>query len=141
MMSTILSEHPLRSLVNQFVSRLQACEEVQRFRLAEQQVQKSQTVSQLVEEIKRKQKEWVHAKHYQKTEYMKQLERELDQLQEKLDNLPIVREYQQYQVDVNDLLQLIQKVVIDTISSKIEIDSNPEMPSGCMGGGACGCHK
>ncbi len=141
MMSTILSEHPLRRLVNQFVARLQACEEVQRFRLAEQQVRKSQTVCQLIEEIKRKQKEWVHAKHYQRTEYMKQLEQELEQLQERLDNLPIVREYQQYQVDVNDLLQLIQKVVVDTISSKIEIETNPVMPSGCMGGGSCGCQK
>ncbi|SFJ50293.1 RicAFT regulatory complex protein RicA family protein [Thermoflavimicrobium dichotomicum] len=138
-MSASLSDHPIVHLARRFAARLQECAEVQRFRQAEQQINQSETVRHLIETIKRKQKEWVHAKHYQKTEYVRQLEQELDQLQRELDNLPIVREYQQSQVDVNDLLQTIQQVVADTISAKIHVETGGDVSGGCGSGGPCGC--
>jgi cell fate (sporulation/competence/biofilm development) regulator YmcA (YheA/YmcA/DUF963 family) len=139
-MSTIMTDHPILHLARNFAERLKQSEEIQRFRQAEEQVQKSETVHRLIETIKKKQKEWVHAKHYQKVEYARSLEKELEQLQYELDNLPIVREYQQSQVEVNDLLQTIQSVVANTISTKIHVETGGDVASGgCGSGGPCGC--
>ncbi|SFS60312.1 YlbF family regulator [Marininema halotolerans] len=134
------SSHPVLQHATLFGEKLLATEEIIRFRLAESQVQKSDTVNGLIDEIKRKQKELVHAKAYHKTEYIRQLEEELDTLQNRMESLPIVREYQQSQVEVNDLLQTIQKIVADVVSEKLEIETGGETGGGCGSGGACGCN-
>ncbi len=135
----IEQDHPVLRLSRKLAERLQACEEIRRFRLAEEQVKKSKTVQNYIETIKRKQKELVHAKQYQKREYIRLLEQELDRLNHELENLPIVREYQQAQVDVNDLLQAIQQVIADTVSTKINVETGGDVPFGCGGGGPCNC--
>jgi cell fate (sporulation/competence/biofilm development) regulator YmcA (YheA/YmcA/DUF963 family) len=133
------AEHPILQRVRQFAELLKQTEEVRRFRLAEEQVQNSETVQKCIETIKRKQKEWVHAKHYQKLQYARLLEKELEQLNRDLENLPIVREFQQAQVEVNDLLQTIQQAIANTVSHKIEVETGGPVRSGCGNGGPCGC--
>ncbi|WP_131848566.1 RicAFT regulatory complex protein RicA family protein [Baia soyae] len=132
-------EHPVLAFAKKLSEQVGATAEVERFRQAEKQVQDSEKVNQLIEEIKKKQKELVHAKHYHKSEYVRLLEKELEQLHYEFDHLPIVREYQQYQVEVNDLLQTIQHVVAETVSTKIHIEVGGEVARGCGSGGSCGC--
>jgi cell fate (sporulation/competence/biofilm development) regulator YmcA (YheA/YmcA/DUF963 family) len=133
--------HPVLEWARQFGQRLQNYAEIARFRQAEEQIQRSQTVQQLIATIKKKQKELVHAKHYQKHEYRRQLEKDLAELNKRLEELPIVREYQQAQVEVNDLLQIIQKVLADSISELVQVETGGEVVSGCGSGGMCGCRK
>jgi cell fate (sporulation/competence/biofilm development) regulator YmcA (YheA/YmcA/DUF963 family) len=133
--------HPVLEMAHRFAARLQQSAEVQRFRQAEAQVKASRSVQRYIEEIKRKQKEWVHARHYGKTEYARLLEEELEQLNRDFENLPIVREYQQSQVEVNDLLQTIQQVIADTISKEIRVETGGEVSGGCGNGGPCGCSR
>jgi cell fate (sporulation/competence/biofilm development) regulator YmcA (YheA/YmcA/DUF963 family) len=140
-MSICQAEHPVLSMARRFAERLQASAEIQRFRQAEHQVKDSQSVHDYIETIKRKQKELVHAKHYQKEKYVRQLEKELKHLQEKLEQLPIVREYQQSQAEINDLLQIIQQVLAHVVSTKIHVEVGGEVSYGCGAGGACGCKK
>lgn len=125
--------------VRTFAEKLRNIEEVRRFRLAEKIVNESHRVQGLIEEIKRTQKELVHADHYAKEEYKQHLERKLSKLQAELDSLPVVREYQQSQVEMNDLLQLIQHVIGSEISKKLAIETGGEVASGCGSGGPCGC--
>lgn len=134
-----MMEHPVLAFAKKFSEQVSATAEVQRFRQAEKQVQDSAKVSQLIESIKKKQKELVHAKHYHKSEYVRLLEIELEQLQNEFDSLPIVREYQQYQVEINDLLQMIQSIVAETVSTKIHVEIGGETAKGCGSGGSCGC--
>lgn len=134
-----ISNHPILRSTRNLAELLLQTEEIVRFRQAESQIQKSEKVQGIIATIKRKQKEWVHAKHYQKSEYTRLLEKELAELQDELDSLPIVREYQQSQVEVNDLLQMIQDVIADTVSKKIEVETGGEILSGCGNGGPCGC--
>jgi cell fate (sporulation/competence/biofilm development) regulator YmcA (YheA/YmcA/DUF963 family) len=126
-------------LADEFADKVRSSLEVQRFQIAEQQVQHSQSVQTLIETIKKKQKELVHAKHYGKTIYRQQLEQELQDLNNKFDHLPIVLEFQQSQVEMNDLLQTIQQVIANTVSQKLEVETGGEVASGCGSGGACGC--
>lgn len=134
-----MMEHPVLAFAKKFSEQVSATAEVQRFRQAEKQVKDSAKVSLLIESIKKKQKELVHAKHYHKSEYVRMLEIELEQLQNEFDNLPIVREYQQYQVELNDLLQMIQSIVAETVSAKIHVETGGEVAKGCGSGGSCGC--
>jgi cell fate (sporulation/competence/biofilm development) regulator YmcA (YheA/YmcA/DUF963 family) len=138
-MSILPEEHLVLAMTRRFVDRLQVSEEIQRFRQAEQQVKDSQSIHDYIETIKRKQKELVHAKHYQKEKYVQLLERELERLNDELAQLPIVREYQQSQVEINDLLQMIQRVLADVVSAKIRVETGGDVPQGCGGGGSCGC--
>ncbi|QKG84511.1 hypothetical protein GXN76_08490 [Kroppenstedtia pulmonis] len=139
MSQTELKEHPILVHAARLGKRLSETDEIRRFRLAEHQIQQSQRVNSLIEEIKRKQKELVHAKHYQKHEYIHQVENDLKLLQEEMDNLPIVKEYQQSQVEVNDLLQTLQKAVADAISERLQVEVGGEVGGGCGSGGPCGC--
>jgi cell fate (sporulation/competence/biofilm development) regulator YmcA (YheA/YmcA/DUF963 family) len=132
-------DHPVLKRARQFALRIGECEEIRRFRQAEEQVKNSRTVQEYIETIKRKQKELVHAKHYQKSEYARLLQEELDRLNDELDHLPIVREYQQSQVEVNDLLQTIQRVIADTVARKVRVETGGDVGDGCSSGGACGC--
>lgn len=138
-MSESTSQGSVLEKAKQFAEKLRNCAEVQRFHLAENQVNQSKSVQNLIDTIRKKQKELVHAKHYQKVAYQKQLESELEQLNRQLDSLPIVREYQQSQVELNDLLQTIQRILIDSISETIQVEHGKEAPTGCGSGGPCGC--
>ena len=133
--------HPVLAQAVRLGRRLKETEEVRRFREAERQIQKSGRVQGLIEEIKRKQKELVHAKHYQKTNYIRQLEEELALLQRELEDLPIVREYRQSQSEMNELLRMIQRAVVDTVSRKIAVETGGGSVGGCGGGGPCRCRS
>jgi cell fate (sporulation/competence/biofilm development) regulator YmcA (YheA/YmcA/DUF963 family) len=67
------------------------------------------------------------------------LEKELDRLQLEMENLPIVREYQQSQVEMNDLLQTLTNVLADAVSEKLNVDVGGDVGGGCGSGGPCGC--
>lgn len=140
-MGTSFENHPVLIQARQFADLILKSEEVQRFRAAERQVQNSKTVQTYIDTIKRKQKELVHAKHYQKAKYARILEKELEQLNQELENLPIIREYQQTQVGVNDLLQTIQEVIAATVSKKVSVETGGEVKQGCGSGGPCGCSR
>ncbi|MBA4602359.1 RicAFT regulatory complex protein RicA family protein [Thermoactinomyces mirandus] len=138
-MEPIPENHPVLKRARQFAELIQESEEIKRFRAAEQQVQNSETVQKRIDVIRHKQKEWVVARHYQKTEYARLLEKELDQLNHELESLPIVREYQQSQVDINDLLQIIQQVIASTVSQKISVVTGGKMDHKCGNCGHRGC--
>lgn len=138
-MEQTLLKDDIMEHVHLFAQKLQQVDEVKRFRLVEQVVNDSPRVEELIEKIKRTQKELVHAEHYVKPGYKQHLERELAKLNEELDNLPLVREYQQSQVEMNDLLQLIQHAIASEVSKKLEVETGGEVASGCGSGGPCGC--
>lgn len=140
-MTTISPTHPIIKSAQYLGERIQQLEEVQRFREAERQVEQSETVKSYIQQIKHKQKELVHAKHYQKHNYIRQLEKELEILNHEFEQLPIVQEYQQIQVSVNDLLQTIQDVIAGTICKKLRVETGGVVASGCGSGGSCGCRK
>lgn len=94
-------------------------EEVDFYRRAEQQIKRSQKVQSLIAQIKRKQKELVHARHLKKEQLAAQLEQELERLQDELDEIPIVAEFKESQLEINDLLQMVTNVIANTISEKI----------------------
>jgi cell fate (sporulation/competence/biofilm development) regulator YmcA (YheA/YmcA/DUF963 family) len=89
-------------------------EEVDFFKRAEAQLNENQKVRETIASIKSLQKQAVNFQHYGKTEALKQVEAKIDRLQEELDELPIIQQFQESQINVNDLLQLVANTISTT---------------------------
>lgn len=106
-----------------------ASEEVDVYRKAEKQIQDHERVQSLIKLIKKKQKELVAFQSTFKNEQMvAKIEKEIEELQEELDNIPIVGQFQQTQHDLNYLLQMVVSVIRDSVSEKINVETGSSLP-------------
>ncbi|GGF97448.1 RicAFT regulatory complex protein RicA family protein [Paenibacillus aceti] len=110
-------------------------EEVQQFRQAEQQIQKHEKVQSLISTIKKKQKEVVAFESFQNKAMVDKIEAEISALQDELDNIPLVTDFQQSQSDINYLLQLVISVISDTVSQKVNVETGSNSPATTSGYG------
>lgn len=108
-------------------------EEVQHYRRAEKQINGNDKIQVLIAQIKKKQKEVVAFETtFKNADMVKKIEAEMDALQDELDGIPIVSEFQQSQSDINYLLQLVVSIVRDTVSEKINVeDASEPDPEDC----------
>jgi cell fate (sporulation/competence/biofilm development) regulator YmcA (YheA/YmcA/DUF963 family) len=101
--------------------------EVQFFQKAELQISSNNNIQTIISAIKKKQKEIVAFESFQNTKMVEKIEKEIEELQQQLDAIPIVNEFRQSQEDINYLLQLVMSVIRDTVSEKITVeDGNTE---------------
>lgn len=109
-------------------------DEVQQYRRAEAQINGNERVQILISQIKKKQKEVVAFETtFKNPEMVKKIESEMETLQDELDGIPIVSQFQQNQSDINYLLQMVVTVIRDTVSEKINMeDVEPTDPEECM---------
>lgn len=99
-------------------------EEVQLYQRAEKQIQSNERVQSLIALLKKRQKELVAFETTFKNEEMAaKIQKEMDELQNELDSIPIVQQFQQSQVDVNYLLQSIISIIRDTVAEKVDLEA------------------
>ncbi|MFD2371395.1 RicAFT regulatory complex protein RicA family protein [Brevibacillus sp. GCM10020057] len=109
--------------------------EVDFYKRAEQQIKHNERVQHLIDALKQKQKQLVMFESINKPELVKKVEEEFNKLQEELDSIPIVTEFKQSQIDVNDLLQMVTHVITNTVSERIILDTGGNPLTGETGGG------
>jgi len=119
----------------ELASMIARTKEVDFFKRAEQQIKHNERVQSLIDQIKQKQKQMVMFESINKPELAKKVEQEYNQLQDELDAIPIVVEFKQSQVDVNDLLQMVTNVITNTVSERIILDTGGNPLTGETGGG------
>ncbi|XOK58557.1 RicAFT regulatory complex protein RicA family protein [Paenibacillus elgii] len=105
--------------------------EVQFFQQAEQQIAGNDHIQTLISAIKKKQKEIVAFESFENRKMVEKIEKEIDELQDQLDSIPIVSQFKQSQEDINYLLQLVMSVIRDTISDTITVEQGAVARSGC----------
>ncbi|MFC5702046.1 RicAFT regulatory complex protein RicA family protein [Cohnella faecalis] len=99
-------------------------EEVDMYKKSERIIQGHEKVQSTIALLKKKQKELVAFQNTFKNAAMaEKIEKEIDALQDELDEMPIVRQFQQSQVDVNYLLQSIVSVIRDTVAEKLDVEA------------------
>jgi cell fate (sporulation/competence/biofilm development) regulator YmcA (YheA/YmcA/DUF963 family) len=99
-------------------------DEVDFYRRAEMQIQDNTAVQDLIKLIKKRQKEAVAFENtFKNPQMVEKINQEIDELQDRLDEIPIVGQFKQAQDDLNYLLQLIVNVVRDTVSDKINVEN------------------
>ncbi|MCM3594217.1 RicAFT regulatory complex protein RicA family protein [Metabacillus idriensis] len=107
--------------------------EVEFFKKAEEQINENQKIREKVASIKSLQKQAVNFQHYSKQEALKQVEDKIDKIQAELDELPIIQEFKESQVEVNDLLQLIAVTISNHVTDEIIRTTGGDLLSGETG--------
>jgi cell fate (sporulation/competence/biofilm development) regulator YmcA (YheA/YmcA/DUF963 family) len=109
-------------------------EEVEMYQKAEKLIQSHEKVQTLITTIKKKQKELVAFQHtFNNPKMVEKIEAEIDAIQDELDNMPIVLQFQQSQVDVNYMLQSIVSIIRDSVAEKLDVEAAKpaEAPEQC----------
>ncbi|AHV97777.1 RicAFT regulatory complex protein RicA family protein [Paenibacillus sabinae] len=112
----------------ELASLISTSEEVQHFKLAEEKIRNHERIQVLISKMKKKQKEIVAFESFGNKEMVAKIEREISELQDEIDGIPLVTEFQQSQTDINYLLQLVVSVIRDTVSEKINVEAGTEAP-------------
>lgn len=108
--------------------------EVDFFKRAEAQIKKNKRVQELIAQIRAKQKEAVLMEEMGRHDSVKNIEKEIEIIQDELDSIPIVQEFQQSQADVNDLLQMVSNVISNTVTEEIILSTGGDPLKGKTGG-------
>lgn len=93
---------------------------VQRYQQLEKKVQKSQKLTDLVEQIKVAQKDAVQFAHYDKPEAEKAAIQRANALTEEFDDHPLVIAYREQLKEVNDLLQHVTNIIQYRVNEELE---------------------
>lgn len=112
----------------ELAAMLATTDEVITYQNAEKRINESDRIQKMISVIKKKQKEIVAFEQFQNAKMVEKIEGEMKDLQDELDNLPIVQQFQQTQTDINYLLQLIISVIKDTLSDKINVETGQSAP-------------
>ncbi|MBA2876574.1 RicAFT regulatory complex protein RicA family protein [Thermaerobacillus caldiproteolyticus] len=119
-------------------------EEVDFFKRAEEKINQNEKVRTMIQQIKSLQKQAVNLQHYGKHEALKKVEAEIDEIYEELSQIPIVDEFKQSQLEVNDLLQLVASTISKTVTDEIITSTGGDLLRGETGAQMrnhdCGCH-
>ena len=132
--SELVLDETILAKAQELADVLSGSSEVLFFREAEQKLKSHEHVQGLIKTIKRKQKEAVAFEQFQNAQKVKQIETEIDTLQNELDAIPLVQQFQQVQSDLNYLLQLVMNVISSRVSEKIQVQLGSETaapPSNC----------
>lgn len=120
----LLVREDVMAKAKELAEMLSNSDEADMFRKAEKRVNEHQEIQQLIASIKKKQKEIVAFETtFKNADMVKKIEAEIDELQNKLDEYPIVTQFRQSQADLNYTLQLVFNVIRDTLSDKIALES------------------
>jgi len=121
-------------------------EEVEIFKQAEAKIHENEKVRTMIAKIKSLQKQAVNLQHYGKIEALKKVEAEIDEIYEQLSDIPIVEQFKQSQVEINDLLQLVASTISKTVTDEIITSTGGDVLRGETGAQVkhshCGhCHE
>jgi cell fate (sporulation/competence/biofilm development) regulator YmcA (YheA/YmcA/DUF963 family) len=94
-------------------------EEIERFKQVEAKINENKKVQNLITKIKALQKQAVNLQAYGKKEALKKVEEQLDIFQKEIDAIPVVQEFKETQVLVNDVLQLITGTIAREVTNHI----------------------
>ncbi|RIW29279.1 hypothetical protein D3H55_19310 [Bacillus salacetis] len=117
----------------ELASMISETEEVDFFKRAEAQIHENQKVREMIASIKSLQKQAVNFQHYGKTEALKMVEAKIEKLEEDIDAIPVVQEFKQSQVDVNDLLQIVASTISNTVTDQILTSTGGDLLRGETG--------
>lgn len=108
-------------------------EEVAFFKNAEAQIHDNEKVKKLMTTMKGLQKQAVNLQHFGKEEALKKTEAKLASLEEELDSIPVVQEFKQSQMEVNELLQTVASAISNTVTDEIITSTGGNLLSGETG--------
>jgi cell fate (sporulation/competence/biofilm development) regulator YmcA (YheA/YmcA/DUF963 family) len=130
---TKITKEAIVAKANEVAKMIADTEEVDFFKKAEAKINENEKVQKLIADIKAFQKQAVNLQHYEKTEASKRVEAKIDQLNNELDEIPIVQEFKQSQEEVNGLLQLVASTISNEVTDEIIRSTGGDLLQGTTG--------
>ncbi|WP_088547519.1 RicAFT regulatory complex protein RicA family protein [Paenibacillus aquistagni] len=128
----LLVREDIMGKAKQLAEMICTTEEVVQYQQAEKLIQEHNRVQELIASMKKKQKEIVAFESFRNQEMVQKIEAEIEALQDELDAIPLVVQFQQSQTDVNYLLQLVMSVIRDSVADKITVEgAEAAAPDNC----------
>ncbi|ERN53343.1 RicAFT regulatory complex protein RicA family protein [Alkalihalophilus marmarensis] len=118
-MNATYTREDIRMKAKELAKMMAETEEVDFFKQAEKKINEHLRVQELIAEIKKLQKEAVNLQHYNKAEALKEVDQKIDALHQEIDEIPLVQEFKQSQIEVNELLQMVSKTISKTVTDEI----------------------
>lgn len=115
--------HDILQKAREVATLISQSKEVDFYKRAEAQIKQNERVQELIDQLRKKQKQLVMYESMNKPELAKKVEEEFNQIQDELDSIPIVSEFKQSQLEVNDLLQMVTNVIANEVSERIILDT------------------
>ena len=94
-------------------------EEVEFFKKAEEQINENQKVREKIASLKTLQKQAVNFQHLGKEKALKMIEGKIEAIEIEIDQVPVVQQFKQSQVEVNELLQLVSNAIANSVTNEI----------------------
>lgn len=94
-------------------------EQVELFKKTEAQINENKKVREKIASLKSLQKQAVNFQEYDKERALGIIEKKIEQIENEIDEVPLVQEFKQSQNDVNDLLQLIANTISNRVTDEI----------------------
>ncbi|KGR86530.1 RicAFT regulatory complex protein RicA family protein [Lysinibacillus odysseyi] len=94
-------------------------EEVEFFKKAEEQINENQKIREKITSLKTLQKQAVNFQHLGKEKALKMIEGKIATIEEEIDQVPLVQQFKQSQVEVNELLQLVSNTIANNVTNEI----------------------
>ncbi|QXE03168.1 RicAFT regulatory complex protein RicA family protein [Terribacillus sp. DMT04] len=101
---------------------MRGLDEIAHFHQLEAKLNENKKVQTYINQIKMKQKQAVNLQAYGKREAQLQMEQEIDELQAKIDSIPIVQDFKESQVITNHILQSISQNIQHTVFQEEETE-------------------
>ncbi|MFZ0370682.1 MAG: YlbF family regulator [Halobacillus sp.] len=117
-------------------------EEIDRFKQLEAKLNENQKVQSHIKKIKALQKQAVNFQAYGKSEALERVEKEIDRLQNELDEIPVVAEFKESQTVINDILQMVSSTISREVTNEVIRSTGGDLLKGETGsktkGSSCG---
>src|SRR5690625_2318349 len=117
-----MSEYTRKEVLDEarkLATMLANTEEIDRFKQVEAKINDNEKVQKLISNIKILQKQAVNLQAYEKKAALEKVEAEIDRLQAEIDDIPVVQEFKEIQVVVNDILQLVTGTIAREVTNNV----------------------
>lgn len=119
MMDKTYTKHEIIDKAKELAEMIAQTEEVDFFKRAEAQINDNQKIREKIASLKSLQKQAVNFQQYGKERALGLVENKIEQIEKEIDEVPIVQEFKQSQVEVNQLLQLVSNTIANNVTNQI----------------------
>ncbi|KEO82824.1 YlbF family regulator [Tumebacillus flagellatus] len=140
-MQSVVQQNPILDKAQQLANLLARSEEMQRFRQAEDKINRHADAQALLFIVRAKRNAYSQTslRHGYEHPAAVKAKAEYDDVLERIAQIPLIDEFKEAQDEVNDIVQGVLQTIVNTLASDVPVEKTEEPGDGASGGcGSCG---
>lgn len=119
MMTKLYTKDEIVEAAQKLAQMIASTEQVEFFKNAEAKINENQKVRESIASLKVLNQQAVNYQQYDKKRAYELTQAKIEKIEEELDAIPVVTEFKQAQMEVNDLLQIVTSAIANTVTTEI----------------------